>query len=487
MAKRFSRFLASILWLAAAFSSAATAQSASSFHAGTLYVEGFSGGDQARYLHDSIVRQLSKKSAFHLISTPSGADAILKGSGQIWIRGHISTNARTPANNRQAVYGGYLSLQLVASDGQPLWSWLATPSRLRWTNIVDDLAGQAVKRLVASEGSLSTAAAGPASGPALVQTSLSGAGATFPAPLYQKWLEDFEQLHNGVRIQYQPIGSQAGVNQLLSGKVDFAGSDVAPEVLGGAAASSHLHRVASVLGAVVVIYNLNGSTEDLHLTPEALAGIYLGRIRRWNDPEIRRSNKGTDLPDAEIAVIHRSDGSGTTWVWSDYLSKVSPAWSSAMGRGLTLHWTVGAGAEGSEGVAEAVEKTPNSIGYVELAYAIQNRLSFAAVRNRAGEFIHADLDSLAEAATTADAAGTSVEDITDPPGKSAYPISSFTWLLLPETTSPEKKAALTEFLRWILNAGQKECSSLGYAPLPRSMASSMAGSQLDQFGSTAPR
>jgi phosphate transport system substrate-binding protein len=222
---------------------------------------------------------------------------------------------------------------------------------------------------------------------------------------------------------------------------------------------------------VVPIYNVHGVNQDLRFTSETLADIYLGRVRRWNDPEIRRTNHGVDLPDAAIAVIHRSDGSGTTWVWSDFLSKVSPAWESAVGHNTILHWPVGSGAEHNEGVADAVQKTPNSIGYVELSYAIQRQLSFGAVRNRAGEFIHADIDSLADAARESDDVGVLPAAITDPPGKNAYPIAAFTWLLLPARSSdPDKRAALTELLRWVLTSGQKECSALGYAPLPGEIA-----------------
>lgn len=439
-----------------------------------LYVEAFNAGSESSSLRESVIRHLSRSHRFQLVPSATGADAIVKGTSQIWLRGYISTNARNPGNDRQAVYGGYLSLQIVSADGQPIWSWLATPGRHAWSNIVDDLAGSAVDKLLEAESSPAAEATAPAAVSNIAHTSLTGAGATFPAPLYQKWFEDFEQGHKGIHVRYSPVGSQAGVESLLAGKVDFAGSDAAPEVFTPGAVGSHLFRIASVLGAVVPVYNLNGSIQDLHFTPEALVGIYLGRIRRWDDPEIRRSNRGADLPAAEIHVVHRSDGSGTTWVWSDYLSKVSPEWSSKLGRGATLQWPTGTGAQGSEGVAEAVQKTPNSIGYVELAYAIQRQLTFAAVRNRSGEYVHADLDSLAKAADTAGGKAADIAaDITDPPGKNAYPIAAYTFLLLPEKTKdPATEAALKELLRWILTAGQKECSALGYVPLPRSIADS---------------
>ena len=448
----------------------AFAQLASSLEqARSLYVDVFDGGPEAATLRQSLVRALEHSHRFQVVPTAAAADAILKGTGKIWIRGYISASARTPANNRQPVYAGYLSVEVTGAANQPLWSWLVTPGRFEWKNIVDDLADRAVAKLLDAAQSAAAPASGLAASGRLAQTTLAAGGATFPAPLYQKWFEDFEELHPSVRIRYDRIGSQLGTDNLLAGKLDFAGADVAPELLSPQASAASLRRVPSVLGAVVAIYNLNGAVQDLHFTPDALAGIYLGRIRRWNDPAIRASNKGVDLPDAEIAVVHRSDGSGTTWVWSDYLSRVSAAWSSTVGRGAELHWPTGTGAQGNDGVAAAVQSTPNSIGYVELAYAIQRQLSFAGVRNRSGQFVHADLDSLAEAARTA--GGSDPADITDPPGRNAYPIATFTWLLFPSSVAdPAKRAALHELVRWILTSGQKECSALGYLPLPRAIA-----------------
>ncbi len=446
----------------------------------TLFVETFGGAGDGALLHEGLVRRLTKNGRFRIVQSAGEADAIVTGSGEIWIRGFTSTNVRTPSADREKVYNGYLSLEVVGRDGQPMWSWLVTPGNLVWNNIVDELAGRATKKLVEASASSSAQPLTPASSSKLEQTSLSGAGATFPAPLYLKWFEDFEELHPGVHVRYSAIGSQLGDEQLAGGERDFAGSDVAPEVAIGAGRAGGMRQFASVLGAVVPIYNLNGVTTDLHLTPESLADIYLGRVRRWNDPAIRHSNKNVDLPDADIVVVHRSDGSGTTWVWSDFLSKVSPDWLSTVGRGTTLRWPVGRGAEYSQGVTDAVQQTPNSIGYVELAYAIQHDLSFAGVRNKAGQFVHADLDSLAEAARGTDAGNEPPMSITDPPGKYAYPIAAFTWIILPaKTQDPVKGAALIELLRWILTSGQKECSALGYVPLPREIA----GSQLRSLSS----
>jgi len=461
--------------MAAEVCAAAWGQRAASLdQAKTLYVERFQGDGEASSLRQSLLRRLEKEHRFRIVDSRDASDAVVEGTGKIWLRGYISTNARTPANDRAAVYAGYLSLEVIGASGQPLWSWLATPGKLHWKSIVDDLADRAANKLLeAARESGTGAGSGSTTAGNLAQTELTGGGATFPAPLYRKWFEDFEELHPGVKIHYTLLGSKAGVEKLAAGSFDFAGSDVAPEIADSAAATAKLRRVASVMGAVVAIYNLQGEVRDLHFTPQALADIYLGKVKRWNDPEIRRSNSGMDLPDAEIAVVHRSEGSGTTWVWSNYLSKVSPEWAASAGHGVELNWPVGIGAEGNDGVADAVAKTPNSIGYVELAYAIQRQLSFAGVRNRAGEYIHPDLDSLADAAKSAGAENGVPMDISDAPGKNAYPIAGFTWLVIPaETKDSAKKAALEELLRWVLTSGQKECSALGYEPLPREIAES---------------
>jgi phosphate ABC transporter phosphate-binding protein len=454
------------LMMMAAFCAGAAAERVDSLaRARTLYVGTFTGGAQAAQLRESLLRKLSRSHRFQLVQSSGNADAVVTGTGQIWVRGFVAINPHTPATDRQAVYGGYLSLEVDGAQGQPLWSWLATPGEHVWGSVFDDIAGRAANKLVEAAEPASASPASPSRPDALVKTSLTAAGATFPAPLYQKWFEDFDQRHPGIQIHYDPVGSQAGNDELVQGKLDFAGSDIVTEPAPDAA---HLRHFATVLGAVVPIYNIKGVTQDLRFTPETLADIFLGHVLRWNDPEIRRSNKGVNLPDAPIVVVHRSDGSGTTWVLSDFLSKVSPAWSSSVGRGTTLHWPVGNAAEHNEGVAEAVQNNANSIGYVELTYAVQHQLSYAAVRNRAGEFVHADLLSVAEAARNSSATGEPAPSITNPGGRFAYPIASFTWLVLPaQTANAAKKAGLVDLLRWILTSGQKECAALGYAPLPR--------------------
>jgi phosphate transport system substrate-binding protein len=305
--------------------------------------------------------------------------------------------------------------------------------------------------------------------PDLPPTLVTGAGATFPAPLYQKWFESLHRVYPQLRFEYEAVGSEAGVRLVSEGKVDFAASDVGSQTLGGLQAQ----RIASVLGAVVVTYNLKGLTHDLRFTPELLADIYLGKLRKWNDPRIAKVNKDGDLPDAEILVVHRSEGSGTTYAWSDYLSRTSPAWNSSVGVGTSLQWPVGLGVAGNDGVASTVQKTPNSIGYVELAYAIQHQLSFAAIRNSAGTFVRADLHSLDEAAKSMPKTATteSLGSVVNATGKQAYPIATYTWLIVPNRmTNPAKKSAIKVLFEWALTSGQRECSSLGYAPLPNEVA-----------------
>src|SRR5271166_3852232 len=429
-----------------------------------VFVSSLSGGNGAAELQQSLTKQLRKSGKFEVVATPSQADAVIKGSGQIWVKGHIATSPRAPAANRQAVYGGFLSVEVVGADNAVLWSYLVTPSKFFWGSISEDLSDNLVREMVAARDKISQS---PNQG--VAQASLHGAGSTFAAPLYQKWFESFQQQHPDVRISYDSVGSGAGTQLLLENKVDFAASDVPPSDQGPLQSAARFSRIASVLGGVVPIYNLKGLTQDLKFTPEALAGIYLGKIKKWNDPLIKGPNKSAPLPDADIVVVHRSDGSGTTYAWSDYLSKISPEWKTVVGADITLKWPVGTGAEHNEGVAATVQRTPNSIGYVELVYAIQHELSFGAVRNAAGEFIRADLESVAAAAMAGNSASPS--SITNASGKDSYPIATFTFLLWPQQVKDsQKKAVLLELLQWVLTAGQKECSALGYAPLPHDLA-----------------
>jgi len=299
---------------------------------------------------------------------------------------------------------------------------------------------------------------------------VNGAGATFPYPVYSKWFDEYHKAHPSIQINYQSVGSGAGIRQLQSGTVDFGASDMpmTDEQLGQA--KIPVRHFPTVLGAVVPTYNIPGVSAELNFTPDALAGIYLGTITKWNDPAIAGANSGVSLPSNEIVVVHRAEGSGTTFIWSNYLSKVSPDWKSKVGEGTSVKWPVGLGGQGNEGVSGLVKETPNAIGYVELIYAIQNKMPYGRVRNSAGSFIKADLNGVTAAAA---AAAKNMPDdfrvsITNPEGKTAYPISSFTWLLIPTTISDaSKRDALKGFLKWMITDGQKFTEPLAYAKLPK--------------------
>jgi phosphate transport system substrate-binding protein len=300
--------------------------------------------------------------------------------------------------------------------------------------------------------------------------TINAAGATFPAPIYQKWFEDYRKAHPEVQINYQSVGSGAGINQLTQGTVDFGASDMpmTDDQISKITKFKVLH-FPTVLGGVVPVYNIAGVTAELKFTGETLSGIFMGTIKKWNDQALKKDNPGVNLPNEDITVVHRSDGSGTSFVWSDYLSKVSPEWKSKVGASTSVNWPVGLGGKGNEGVAGLVKQTPNSIGYVELIYAAQNKMSFGAVRNAAGNFVKADFDTVSEAA--AGAAKNMPDDfrvsITNAPGKNAYPIATFTWLLIPNKLDGAKKAAVTGFLKWMLTTGQKDAQGMFYAPLPK--------------------
>lgn len=298
---------------------------------------------------------------------------------------------------------------------------------------------------------------------------INGAGSTFGYPIYSRWADDFHKLHPNVEINYQSVGSGAGIRQLLAGTVDFGASDAPMTDAQLAQSKSPVLHFPTVLGAVVPTYNIPGISAELKFTSQALAGVFLGKITKWNDPAIARANSGLKLPSATIVVIHRSDGSGTSFIWTDYLSKVSVDWKNTVGSGTSVNWPVGLGGKGSEGVTGLIQQTPNSIGYVELTYAIQNHILFGALQNSSGEFVKASLESVTAAA--ASAADSMPKDfrvsITNAPGKDAYPIASFTWLLVP-TTIPDvaKRDDIKNFLHWMLAEGQNDAEPLAYAKLP---------------------
>ncbi|HTW67480.1 MAG TPA: phosphate ABC transporter substrate-binding protein PstS [Bryobacteraceae bacterium] len=305
---------------------------------------------------------------------------------------------------------------------------------------------------------------------AMAAETINAAGATFPAPIYQKWFEEFHKLHSDIQINYQAIGSGGGIRQLTEGTVDFGASDMpmTNEQMSKITKFKVLH-FPTVLGGVVPTYNVSG-VGSLKFSGATLAGIYLGEIKKWNDGALKKDNPGVNLPNQDITVVHRSDGSGTSFVWTDYLSKVSPQWKSKVGSNTSVNWPVGLGGKGNEGVAGLVKQTPYSIGYVELIYAVQNKMEYGSVKNMAGDFVKADFTSVTDAA--AGAAKNMPADfrvsITDAPGKNAYPISTFTWLLIPEKIdNAAKEKAITEFLKWMMTAGQGYAQGMSYAPLPK--------------------
>jgi phosphate transport system substrate-binding protein len=307
--------------------------------------------------------------------------------------------------------------------------------------------------------------------PLSCQTTLNGAGATFPYPMYSKWFSEYNKLHSDVQINYQSIGSGGGIRQVLNGTVDFGASDgpMTDEQL--SQSKTKILHIPTVMGAVVPAYNIPGVSGEIKFTPEVLAGIYLQKITNWNDPAIAKVNPGVNFPNQSIIVIYRSDGSGTTFIFTDYLSKVSKDWSNIVGKGTSVKWPVGMGGKGNEGVAGQVRQLQGSIGYVELIYAVQNKITYGSVRNAAGNFVTASLDGVTEAAATAKTMPADFRvSITNAPGKTAYPISSFTWLLIPTPAKdPKKGKIIADFLDWMVTDGQKMTSQLSYAPLPASV------------------
>jgi phosphate transport system substrate-binding protein len=307
----------------------------------------------------------------------------------------------------------------------------------------------------------------PAPSPALL---LNGTGATFPYIIYSKWFTEYNRIHPDIQINYNSLGSGAGIRQLQAGTVDFGASD-APMT------DEQLHQAKvpalhfpTVMGAVVPTYNLEGVNQELNFTGEALADIFMGKITKWNDPALAGINKGIKLPDTDIVVVHRSDGSGTSFVWTDYLSKVSKEWETKVGRNASVNWPVGLGGKGSEGVTGLVKQTPGALGYVELTYAIQNQLLYGRVKNSAGVFQKADLPAVTAAAAS-EAKKIPADfrvSITDPSGKTAYPICTFTYMLIPaKIDDPAKKKAIKDFLHWMLTDGQNDAEGLSYARLPK--------------------
>jgi len=300
---------------------------------------------------------------------------------------------------------------------------------------------------------------------------LTGAGATFPNPIYSKWFSEYSGAHPGVEINYQPIGSGGGIAQVTKGLVDFGASDMPMTDQMLSSSPVKLIHIPTVLGAVVPIFNIPGIS-DLNFSPDVLADIYLNKIANWNDPRIAKDNPGAHLPDQKIIVVHRSDGSGTSFIFTDYLSKVSKEWSDGPGKGTSPNWPVGVGGKGNDGVAGLVRQLPGAIGYVELIYALQNHINFGSIKNAAGNWVKGSISGVTEAAGSIKQMPADYRvSITNAPGANAYPISSFTYLLIPAKPADQsKQKVLKDLLSWIVKSGESEAEGLSYAPLPQALA-----------------
>lgn len=441
-----------------------------------VYVEPFTTKEGSEKLREEVIAELRKlgpPASVSVVATASAADVVLGGGGEVWVRGYRSLNPRAgeSVSNGTPVYGGFLSVELRDLKGETLWSYLATPNATVG-DVSKNLATQIAKHVAEALRSPGRLDAAPPVASANLQPEaiLKGAGATFPYPLYEKWFTNYRRANPRLELTYEPVGSEAGIRGLLAGDIDFAGSD-SPDAIRQLAPGEEGKYLffPSAVGAVVPIVNLPGMTHTIAFTPEVLAGIYLGTIRKWNDPALRRVNPHVRLPDLDIVVVHRTDGSGTSYVWSDYLSKTSAEWKAKIGAGLDPQWPVGKAASGNEGVAELVKELGGSIGYVEFIYALQNHLSYGSVRNKNGEFVAASLESIGAAAGGAAGIGDDLKiSIVDASGAGAYPISSFTWLVIPAHIADRARlSALTGFLKWMLGPGQVQAATLGYLGLPR--------------------
>ena len=438
-----------------------------------IYVEPFATKSGSERLRKDVTTELRKLGVVSIVQNEANADLILGGGGEIWVKGYRSFNPRSHMKlptNGTPVYGGYLSVELKDRQGVTVWSYLSTPSQ-ESEEISKDLAKQIAKHLDGAVNRIETPPPSRPGNQAIV--ALSGAGATFPYPVYQKWFTNFQAENPGIRIAYDPVGSEAGIRRLLAGSVDFAATD-SPEAIHELAPAAENRYVLfpSVIGAVVPIVNLPGLSGDIVFTPEALAGIFLGKIKKWNDPILKRANPRVNLPDLDIVVTHRADGSGTSYAWSDYLSKTSPEWKSTVGASLAPKWPTGRSATGNDGVAKMVKELGGAIGYVEFVYALQNHLSYGSIRNQNGDTVAASLESIASALEhSPEAQGDLKSSIINAPGEGAYPIATFTWIAVPvHIGDAAKRSALTALLRWMLGPGQRQAAALGYLALPSGLA-----------------
>ncbi len=434
-----------------------------------LYVDGFTTKAGAEKLRDDMIAELRKVSSVSLVSDEANADFILDGGGEVWVKGYRSFSPRSELklpSNGTPIYGGFLSVELKNKQGVTLWSYLVTPEAPS-ADISKDLSKRVVKHLAEA---LSRPDPPDPAGRAQTHVSLHGAGATFPYPVYAKWFTNYAAENPGTHIAYDAVGSEAGVRDLIAGSVEFGASDSPDAIREVAPASQDQYLFfPSVVGAVVPIVNLPGVPDSISFTPEALAGIYLGKITKWNDPILKQANRGVRLPDLDIVVVHRSDGSGTSYAWTSYLSKANPEWKATVGASLSPKWPTGRGASGNEGVADVVKEIGGSIGYVEFIYALQNHLSYGRVRNMNGEFVEASLESIGTAVNQSmDVTDDLTVSLADAPGAGSYPIATFTWLVVPAHMSDDaKRSATIAFLKWMLGPGQRQAAALGYLPLSK--------------------
>jgi phosphate transport system substrate-binding protein len=435
-----------------------------------LYVEAFVTKSPADTFQKDVIAALRKISSISLTPDESSADLILGGGGEIWVRGYRPFTHRSETGlptNGTPVYGGYVAVELKNKQRVTLWSDLVTPGPSS-EDVAKDLAKLIAKHVAYAVKMGQTLPVTESLAQPMVV--LKGAGATFPTPVYSKWFTNYRRENMGVEITYDPVGSEAGVRSLLAGEVDFGASDSRDAIHDIATGEESKYvLLPSVVGAVVPIVNLPGLPGEISFTSEALAGIFLGKIKKWNDPVLKKINPRVDLPDLDIVVIHRAEGSGTSYAWTDYLSKTSQEWTSAVGARLSPKWPTGRGATGNDGVAKLVKELGGSIGYVEYIYALQNHLSYGKVRNRNGEFVEASLESIA-AAVSHGAQNRDDHDVSivDAPGAGSYPIATFTWFIVPAHVPDDaKRAAIVSFLRWTLGPGQRQAAALGYVALPK--------------------
>jgi phosphate ABC transporter phosphate-binding protein len=448
-------------------------QTPSTTHIQQIYVEPFATQAGSEKFREDVIAALHKQGSVSLAADESGAEAILGGGGAVWIQGYRSHNPQlgnVPANGTP-IYTGFLSIELRDKNGETLWSYLATPPTAS-ADVTKDLSTEIAAKLVEflHTGELPS----PTTTHPQPTTILRGAGATFPYPVYEKWIANYRREVPAVEITYDPVGSEAGVRRLLEKAVDFGASD-SPEAIHDLAPGDEQQYLffPSVVGAVVPVVNLPGVSGDVAFTPEALAGIYLGKIKKWNDPILLKSNRGLPLPALDIEVVHRADGSGSTYAWTDYLSRTSAEWKAEVGTSLNPKWPVGHKAIGNDGVSRLVKEQTGSIGYVEFIYALQNHLSYGKVLNRDRKFVAASLESMAATASHLKSGEGISISIVDAPGKGSYPICSFTWIVVPAQAPPDdvKRKALLSFLEWMLGPGQRQAAALGYLPLPKEILS----------------